>query len=173
MIQSNLQIFDTRQASQSDCCFKVETMMRLYFPVEYWLHWLLQPFCCYQLRRLALCAFIIVIMESIRSCVIVVVIAIRSLEPPPIACQGNEEYPIQSTSTTDSFVQTDCPTELVETGTMTTAVGMPAMATFDGMATVSTEGQETNPAFLVRPQNIRVLEGEPIVVRMHGYRFKS
>ena len=32
--------------------------MRLYFPVEYWLHWLLQTFCCYQLRRLALCAFI-------------------------------------------------------------------------------------------------------------------
>ena len=26
--------------------------------IEYWLHWLLQPFCCYQLRRLALCAFI-------------------------------------------------------------------------------------------------------------------
>ena len=27
--------------------------------IEYWLHWLLQPFCCYQLRRLVLCAFII------------------------------------------------------------------------------------------------------------------
>ena len=27
--------------------------------IEYWLHWLMQPFCCYQLPRLALCAFII------------------------------------------------------------------------------------------------------------------
>ena len=32
--------------------------------IEYWLHWLLQPFCCYQLRRLALCAFIINLFSS-------------------------------------------------------------------------------------------------------------
>lgn len=54
---------------------------------------------------------------------------------------------------------------MAEMGTMTVAEEASRCFTgFDGMSTVSTEGHETDPQFIQRPHNIRVLEAEPLVV---------